>query len=93
MHRLNKHRISGGQLGKRRPEGYFKAGIGFPFGVLLVFVVFLFQALVQLAFAAAVHFGLVPVFTEVFGNEIPVGIKIQHDKRSVECLAQKSEQQ
>lgn len=83
----------GRQYGERRTKHYLVFHFRFPLRVLLVLPVFLLQPLGKLAFAAAVHFGLVPVFAQVFGNKIPVGIKIQHDKRSVECLAQKSEQQ
>lgn len=80
------------QFCKRSAQCNFVAQVGFPVGVLLVFLVFLLQAFIELAFAAAVHFGLIPVFAEIFCDIIPVSVKIKHNNSPAEALADKGQQ-
>lgn len=83
----------GRQYGERRTKHYLVFHFRFPLRVLLVLPVFLLQPLGKLAFAAAVHFGLCPVFAEVFGDIIAVGIKVHYNNSPAESLAHKGQQQ
>lgn len=63
------------------------------FSVILILVRFPVQPFTQLAPAAAVHHGLIPVLAEVLCNIILVGVKVDDNDRLAEGGARKGQQQ
>lgn len=63
---------------------YFILVLCATFGVILVLVVLMCETLVELAAAATVHHGLIPVLTKVFGDIVLVRVEVSNNHHLTE---------